>query len=110
MDPRGWFTIAALISVLTSGCASSGTMSQQQALAQIGTTENKQSLNRQIANLGAQAAVKGPQDYQLGSEDLLDIGVYGQEDMHRLVRVNGNGEIAMPLLGPLNVIGCDETV
>jgi polysaccharide export outer membrane protein len=71
----------------------------------VSTQEKKQSLNQQIINLGAQAAVKAPHDYQLGSEDLLEIGVYGQEDLHRLVRVNGNEEISMPLVGSVRVTG-----
>jgi polysaccharide biosynthesis/export protein len=105
MDRRGWFALAVWVIVLTSGCASSGTMNQQQALTQIATQEKKSSLNQQIANLGAQATVKGPRDYQLGSEDLLEIGVYGQEDLKRAVRINGKGEITMPLLGPVKVTG-----
>ena len=80
-------------------------MNQQQAMAQLATQEKKTNLNQQIANLGAQAAVKGPQDYQLGSEDLLEIGVFGQQDLQRAVRVNGKGEITMPLLGPVKVTG-----
>jgi polysaccharide biosynthesis/export protein len=105
MNLQGWFTITVVAAVLISGCATSKTMNQQQALAQIPTQGNKTSLNQQIANLGAQAAVKGPQDYQLGSEDLLEIGVFGQKDLQRLVRVNGKGEITMPLLGPVKVAG-----
>jgi polysaccharide biosynthesis/export protein len=105
MHPRGWLALAVIIAVLISGCASSSTMNQQQALAQIGTQEKKDNLNQQLTNLGAQAAVKGPHDYQLGSEDLLEIGVYGQQDLQRLVRVNGKGEITMPLLGPVSVAG-----
>lgn len=105
MDLRGWLTITVMVTVLISGCAPSKTMNQQQALAQISTQEKKTNLNQQLANLGAQAAVKGPHDYQLGSEDLLEIGVFGQQDLQRLVRVNGKGEITMPLLGPVMVIG-----
>jgi polysaccharide export outer membrane protein len=80
-------------------------VNQQQALSQMATQEKKTSFNQQLANLGAQAAVKGPHDYQLGSEDLLEIGVFGQQDLQRLVRVNGKGEITMPLLGPVMVTG-----
>jgi polysaccharide biosynthesis/export protein len=105
MDLRGWLTISVVVTVLISGCGTSKTMTQQQAMAQLATQGKKTNLNQQIANLGAQAAVKGPQDYQLGSEDLLEIGVFGQKDLERLVRVNGKGEITMPLLGPVKVTG-----
>jgi polysaccharide export outer membrane protein len=80
-------------------------MNQQQALAQIATQEKKSAINQQLANLGAQAAVRSPRDYQMGSEDLLEIGVYGQDDLQRVVRVNGKEKITMPLLGPLKVTG-----
>jgi polysaccharide biosynthesis/export protein len=105
MDIRRWITISFVITALISGCAPSRTMNQQQALAQVATQEKKAGLNQQLASLGAQAAVKGPHDYQLGSEDLLEIGVFGQQDLQRLVRVNGKGEITMPLLGPVSVSG-----
>ncbi len=105
MHLRGWLALAVIITVLISGCAPSRTMNQQQAQAQMVTQEKKTILNQQLANLGAQAAVKGPQDYQLGSEDLLEIGVFGQQDLKRQVRVNGKGEITMPLLGPVVVSG-----
>jgi polysaccharide export outer membrane protein len=105
MYPRAWLTIALIIAVALSGCASSQTATPQQALAQMGAQQHKESLNQQIVNLGAQAAVQAPRDYQLGAEDLLEIGVYGQDDLHRLVRVNGNEEIAMPLVGTVKVTG-----
>jgi polysaccharide export outer membrane protein len=105
MDLRGWLTIPVVVTVLISGCALPNFTSQQQAMTQLATQEKKTNLNQQIANLGAQAAVKGPQDYHLGSEDLLEIGVFGQQDLQRLVRVNGKGEIAMPLVGPVSASG-----
>ncbi len=105
MYPRGWFTIAVLIAVFTAGCASSSTVTQQQAMAKLGGQEKQDKLNQQLAIMGSQAASKGSQDYQLGTEDLLEVGVFGQEDLHRLVRVNGKGEITMPLLGPVSVAG-----
>ncbi len=105
MDLRRWLTITVVVTVLISGCATSNTMNQQQALSQVATQETKSNINQRLANLGAQAAVKGPHDYQLGSEDLLEIGVFGQKDLQRLVRVNGKGEITMPLLGPVKATG-----
>jgi polysaccharide biosynthesis/export protein len=105
MHPRGWLTLSVVVIVLISGCATSKPMNQQQAMAQLATQDKKAGLNQQLANLGAQAAVKAPQDYQLGSEDLLEIGVFGQKDLERLARVNGKGEITMPLLGPVKATG-----
>ncbi|MGQ9689300.1 MAG: polysaccharide biosynthesis/export family protein [Desulfobaccales bacterium] len=41
----------------------------------------------------------------MGPEDLLDIDVYGQEKLKRELRVNGQGMITMPLVGPVKVAG-----
>jgi polysaccharide export outer membrane protein len=94
-----------VITVLISGCARPKISKQQQAVAELGAQEKKTDLNQKIASLGALAAVKGSQDYQLGAEDLLEIGVFGQQELQRQVRVNGKGEISMPLVGPVQVTG-----
>jgi polysaccharide biosynthesis/export protein len=44
-------------------------------------------------------------DYQVGPEDLLAIDIYGQDKMKRELRVNGEGNITMPLLGVVKVAG-----
>lgn len=45
------------------------------------------------------------QDYRIGPEDLLEIDAYNVEDVKKTVRVNSNGEIALPLIGIVNVKG-----
>jgi polysaccharide biosynthesis/export protein len=44
-------------------------------------------------------------DYKVGPEDLLLIDVLGQEGLKRELRVNGVGQISMPLVGVINVAG-----
>jgi polysaccharide export outer membrane protein len=44
-------------------------------------------------------------DYQVGPEDLLEIGIYGQEKLNRILRVSGQGDITMPLVGAVKVAG-----
>lgn len=44
-------------------------------------------------------------DYQVGPEDLLEIQVFGQDNLSRAVRVNGEGEVTLPLIGALKVAG-----
>jgi len=44
-------------------------------------------------------------DYQVGPEDLLGIDIYGQDKMNRTLRVSGQGDITMPLLGAVKVAG-----
>jgi polysaccharide export outer membrane protein len=53
----------------------------------------------------SQAALVNYKDYQVGPEDQLDIVVYGQDDLNRTLRVNGQGEIIMPLVGAVKVGG-----
>lgn len=105
MNRNDWWLLLVFAVALVAGCASSGAMSQSQALAQLGTQEKKTNLNQQLSVLGAQAAPKSSKDYQVGAEDLLDIDVYGQDDLQRTVRVNGKGEITMPLIGAVKVDG-----
>ncbi len=47
----------------------------------------------------------GPRDYRIGSQDLLEIRVYGIDDLKREVRVNTRGMVTLPLIGPVEVGG-----
>ena len=44
-------------------------------------------------------------DYRIGSQDLMDISVYGQPELGRTVRVNTKGMISMPLVGHIEAVG-----
>jgi polysaccharide export outer membrane protein len=44
-------------------------------------------------------------DYRIGSEDLLEIQVFGIDQLSRTVRVNARGQVSLPLIGPLDVAG-----
>lgn len=43
--------------------------------------------------------------YLIGSEDLIEIEAYNVEELKKTVRVNSQGEIALPLVGILNIKG-----
>ncbi|MGA9755877.1 MAG: polysaccharide biosynthesis/export family protein [Desulfobaccales bacterium] len=88
-----------------AGCSSSGTITPQKASAQLQTKDKKDDLNQQILAQGAAANLRTPRDYTVGPEDLLEIGVYGQKELQRFVRVNGSGDITMPLIGLVQVAG-----
>jgi polysaccharide export outer membrane protein len=49
--------------------------------------------------------VAGLKDYRIGPEDLLEIQVFGVDQLTRTVRVNGRGLISLPLIGNLEVAG-----
>lgn len=83
--------IATLFAVLLlAGCASSPSRNQAlvqgQALPAPDTTT-------------ASGAYEGGTDYRIGAQDLLEISVFGIDDLSRTVRVNSNGQISLPLIG-----------
>ena len=44
-------------------------------------------------------AYEGGTDYRIGAQDLLEISVFGIDDLSRTVRVNSNGQVSLPLIG-----------
>jgi polysaccharide export outer membrane protein len=53
----------------------------------------------------AYAVTMSMRDYRIGAEDLLEIQVFGVEQLTRTVRVNTRGQISLPLVGTLEVGG-----
>ena len=48
-------------------------------------------------------------DYKIGAGDVLNITVYGEEDLTKEVRVSETGSITYPLLGQVKVRGLTAT-
>lgn len=44
-------------------------------------------------------AYQGGTDYRIGAQDLLEISVFGVQELNKSVRVNSNGQISLPLVG-----------
>lgn len=87
---RFWWIAALLLAMLVlAGCASGG---GQRANAQVGPLPAPDTTT-------ASGAYQGASDYRIGAQDLLDISVFGVEELTRTVRVNSNGQISMPLIG-----------
>ena len=55
------------------------------------------------------AARMGLGDYRIGAEDLLEIQVFGVDQLARTVRVNSFGLVSLPLIGPTPVGGMTAT-
>ena len=54
----------------------------------------------------AKAALQpGTMDYRIGADDLLEIQVFGVDQLTRTVRVNSRGQMSLPLVGTLQVGG-----
>jgi polysaccharide export outer membrane protein len=47
----------------------------------------------------------GARDYRIGTDDLLEVQVFGVDQLTRTVRVNSRGMISLPLIGSLEVGG-----
>ncbi len=77
----------------------------EQGLAQVERAKGEQNGQPRLAVPAGRAAPGDYRDYTVGPEDLLDIQVLGQKDLNRQVRVNGEGEISVPLVGVVKVAG-----
>lgn len=44
-------------------------------------------------------------EYQIGANDVLEISVYGEEELTQEVRVTNGGYVSYPLLGQIKVLG-----
>ncbi|MBM4296047.1 MAG: hypothetical protein FJ126_14255, partial [Deltaproteobacteria bacterium] len=62
-------------------------------------------LQQQLMVQASQASLADYKDYKVGPEDQLTIEVFGQEKLSRELRVNGQGQITMPLVGVVQVGG-----
>jgi polysaccharide export outer membrane protein len=49
------------------------------------------------------------QDYEVGESDVLAVTVYDNDDLNTVARVNSEGTIIMPLIGPIQVTGLKVT-
>lgn len=47
----------------------------------------------------ASGAYEGGTDYRIGAQDLLEVSVFGVDELTQEVRVNSNGQISLPLIG-----------
>ncbi len=48
-------------------------------------------------------------EFKIGAKDLLEISVFGLEELNRTVRVSEEGKISLPLLGEIQVEGLTKT-
>ena len=62
-------------------------------------------MQEQLLAQAGRATLTGYQDYAVGPEDLLTVGFLGANELDREVRVNGQGEISLALVGPVKVSG-----
>ena len=80
--------LAAVVALLLAACASAGKRN-----AAHGVTLPPPDTT------AASGAYEGATDYRVGSQDLLEISVFGVKDLSHQARVNSNGMINLPLVG-----------
>jgi polysaccharide export outer membrane protein len=99
-----WTIIILLVPLM--GCAGSPQgASLEQTMSQMQAQTKKQGLQEKLMAQTGQATLTKYQDYQVGPEDLLEISFLGQDDLNRELRVNGHGDITVPLVGAVKVGG-----
>ena len=82
--------LAMFLCVLLGACSSSG------------GTRDAAAMGRSLPapdTTAESGAYEGATDYRIGAQDLLEISVFGVEDLDKEVRVNSNGQISLPLIG-----------
>lgn len=94
-----------LTCILIWGCAGPSQSRQpEQLLSQVQTQSKNQELQEKLLSLG-RTTFDSYKDYAVGPEDLLEIIFLGVGDLGRVVRVDGEGKIGLPLVGPVPVSG-----
>lgn len=86
--------IAACFILLLTACASGG-----------GTREVASNPLPVPDSTNAAGAYVGANEYRLGAQDLVEVSVFGVEQLSRSVRVNTNGDISLPLIGAIRAGG-----
>lgn len=86
-----WLAVMLVLALLTA-CASGGRTSAERANPPAASLPAPDSTS-------ASGAYEGASDYRIGAQDLLNISVFGVEELTRDVRVNSNGHISLPLVG-----------
>ena len=97
------FILCSLIALFLFACTSNKSVSFPEG--SVGS-QPKSDLNKQIANSAVLKNVEAANDvYYLGAGDILELTVFQVEELNTKVRVNGRGEVILPLLGKLDVNG-----
>jgi polysaccharide export outer membrane protein len=98
-------TIIALGLLAGCGAPSRTVKQQEQVVAQVEAQAKKKAMQQRLLTQVPQTPVKAYQDYQVGPEDLLGVQFFTLDELNRDVRVNGRGEISLPLVETVKVEG-----
>jgi len=94
------------LALVMAGCGTSGPyVHPAQVKAYMPEQKRNISIQPQLLDQPGPGVQASSRDYQVGPEDLLAIQVFGQDNLDREVRVNGQGTITLPLVGEISVAG-----
>lgn len=89
-----------------AGCGAAASYGQQsQLLLQLEEQRKTPQIQQHLLTQIGQANPDDYRDYRVGSEDLLEIQLFGHNNLNRQVRVNGRGAITLPLVGEIMIGG-----
>lgn len=89
-----------------AGCGAAASYEQQaQLMVQMEGQRKYTQMQQHLLTQIGQADPVDYRDYRVGSEDLLEIQVFGHDNLNRQVRVNGQGAISLPLVGEIMIAG-----
>src|SRR5439155_19647769 len=120
MIHRAWLFIYLLI--LLSGCAASGTQSPQESSSSTDTSlhspapsslasplADKSDFDKLVSLWQIRSQEKAATDYPVGVGDVVEISVPAIEELRaRTLRISGDGTIALPFIGKIEVAGLTE--
>lgn len=89
---------------LVSHCGSTEYAARTPPTVDLASKKKTEKLN-EVIMVSAATKTATPDDYRIGPEDLLEIEAYNVEDVKKTLRVNSQGDIALPLVGIINAKG-----
>lgn len=98
-----WHFIFPFIIIFICGC-SGGYATKTPPTVYLTAKKRTDRLNEVIMT-DAASQVNIAEDYIIGSEDLLEIEAYNVEELKKTVKVNSQGDIALPLVGVIRAKG-----
>ncbi len=98
------------IESLNKTIASNSSKSIDSSSTSVGTNNQTESLNKEITTKPFKNSIDSSSnsvtdDYLIGPGDLLEVKVYGSDDLNDSVRVNSFGMVSYPLLGEVELGG-----
>jgi len=94
-----------LISCASTHPSKKEVISPELTIKEIESSRQVKAMNERILMSALSTKIDPYRDYKIGPEDLLEISVFEDEKLNKIVRVSSQGNISLPLLGILRVKG-----